>query len=57
MSLTKNGSRLEGQASTPKKTDNVSGTIDVNGNFQLDGYERQETHWELYRYYLFRRVD
>ncbi len=49
MSLVRHETKLEGQASTPSKTDTLSGTIDSYGNFEMKGYENGKKFTGIYK--------
>ena len=48
MSLTRSGRDLRGTASTGSKTDTLSGTIETDGRFRLEGYENGNTFSGIY---------
>ena len=49
ISLVRNGSNLTGQASTSRKTDTLSGTIDATGQFAMNGFENGKHFTGIYR--------
>ena len=48
MSLVRNESELKGSASTNRNSDTLSGTIDSDGEFNLDGYEDGQNYTGIY---------
>ncbi|MFN0141496.1 MAG: hypothetical protein ACKVQW_15590 [Pyrinomonadaceae bacterium] len=48
MSLVKDGADLKGSASAGRNPDTLSGSIDSNGDFTLDGYEDGSEYTGIY---------
>jgi hypothetical protein len=44
MKLKKNGTGLKGQAVTPKNWDKLLGTVNPDGSFFLEAYEKGKNH-------------
>ena len=47
--IVRDGSNLSGQASTSRKTDTLSGTIDANGQFAMNGFENGKRFTGIYK--------